>query len=104
MSKIDKLEQMIVLGLDSAELRFGLAQLYFQKNDWHNAFIHAEQAILFSDTYASAYLTLGKCYQQLGESEHAKVSFLKAYELAVQQGDIQLSKVLNVLLRRLNAR
>lgn len=101
MSLIANLEKMLFAGDDTAMLRFGLGNAYFQQKDFHSAIPHLQKAIQHDNEYSAAWKLLGKSLLQCDEKDQAIYAFEQGIACAKRKGDIQAVKEMEVFLKRL---
>ncbi len=92
---------MLQSGQDNALLRFGLGQAYLKEKQYNHAVKHLQQATLQDPNYSAAWKLLGKSYAELNDTENAKASYQLGIDVAVQKGDKQAAKEMQVFLKRL---
>lgn len=100
MGMIDNLEKMLESGRDDAMLRFGLGSAYFNDNQFEAAIPHLEACLKHDENYTAAYKLLGKAWFQLGDSDRATKVFEKGIPLAIENGDKQSQKEMEVFLSK----
>jgi len=101
MSLIENLEKMLFAGNDSAMLRFGLGNAYFQQQDFHSAVPHLQKAVEHDPEYSAAWKLLGKALTECEQNELAIKAFEKGILCAENKGDKQAVKEMRVFLKRL---
>ena len=69
--QIKQLEQLLQQGKDSAFLRFGLANAYWQSDNFANALQHVAQAVRQDPYYSAAWKLYGKVLTQLQRYQQA---------------------------------
>ena len=92
---------MLESGQDNALLRFGLGQAYLKEKQYDQAVTHLKQATLHDPNYSAAWKLLGKAYASLDNIEQAIASYQSGIDVAVQKGDKQAAKEMQVFLKRL---
>lgn len=102
MSLISNLEKLLFSGQDSAMLRFGLGNAYYQQKDFHSAVTHLQKALEQDPAYSAAWKLLGKSLAECGDKDKAIDAFEKGIDYAEKKGDIQTIKEMRVFLKRLN--
>jgi len=102
MSLIDNLEKMLFTGNDSALLRFGLGNAYFQQRDFHSAVPHLQKALEHDPDYSAAWKLLGKALTENGQTALAVAAYERGIRCAEKKGDKQTVKEMKVFLKRLN--
>jgi len=92
---------MLQSGQDNTLLRFGLGQAYLNQQQFQQAVEHLQQATIFDPGYSAAWKLLGKAYVGLDNTDQAITSYQSGIEVAVQKGDKQAAKEMQVFLKRL---
>ncbi len=92
---------MLESGQDNALLRFGLGQAYLKEKQYQQATKHLQHATQHDPNYSAAWKLLGKAYAELHDSQNAINSYLSGIDVAVQKGDKQAAKEMQVFLKRL---
>jgi Tfp pilus assembly protein PilF len=98
---IEKLEALLASGRDSPDLRFALANAHLKAGDAARAIAHAEAAVKQKPDYSAAWRLLGQAQLAAGKNREAAASFEQGIQIADQAGDRQVSKEMQVFLRRL---
>jgi Tfp pilus assembly protein PilF len=98
---MEKLEALLAAGQNSASLRFALANGYLKQDDAEQAVVHARVAIELDPEYSAAWRLLGQAQVALGQATEAIASFEKGIEVAGKNGDRQVEKEMQVVLKRL---
>jgi len=98
---IDKLEALLASGRDSPDLRFALANAYLKAGDAGRAITHAQQAVQLKPDYSAAWRLLGQAQIAAGKNDDAVLSLERGIQVAEKAGDRQVSKEMQVFLRRL---
>lgn len=98
---IDKLEALLAQGRDSPDLRFALANAYLKAGDAERAIAHAGSAVRLKPDYSAAWRLLGQAQVAAGKHDDAAASFQQGIKVADAAGDRQVSKEMQVFLRRL---
>ncbi len=97
------LEKLIADGKDSATLRFALGTAYLKQEKMTHAIRHLGAAVEINPGYSAAWKLLGKAYASAGSIEQAKQSYERGIAVALERGDAQAAREMQVFLRRLNA-
>ncbi len=98
---IDKLEALLASGRDTPDLRFALSNAYLKAGDAEHAIEHAAAAVQLKPDYSAAWRLLGQAQVAAGRNSDAASSFERGIQAAEQAGDRQVSKEMQVFLRRL---
>ena len=101
MDLFKNFEDLLNQGKDSAPLRFGLGNAYFEKKEFEQALKHFQAAIHLDPNYSAAWKYLGKTLVELNQVEKAKDVFEKGIQIAEKNSDKQASKEMQVFLKRL---
>lgn len=102
--QIDALEKMLEAGQDSAMLRYGLANAYWQQGDMEQTIIHASQAVKHQPDYSAAWQIYAKALERAGYEQKALEAYEQGLETARKQGDKQVENVLSVRHKKLAKR
>ncbi|MDH3419377.1 MAG: tetratricopeptide repeat protein [Gammaproteobacteria bacterium] len=97
------LERLIADGKDSATLRFALGAAYLKQEKMTHAIRHLGAAVEMNPGYSAAWKLLGKAYANAGQTEEAKQSYESGIAVALERGDAQAAREMQVFLRRLTA-
>jgi Tfp pilus assembly protein PilF len=100
---IEKLEELLAAGHDSAMLRFGLGKAYFDNGEWLEAEEHLRAAIKLQPDYSAAWQLLGQAQQAAGELDAALDAFKQGMQIAETNGDQQAYKVMRVMKKRVES-
>jgi Tfp pilus assembly protein PilF len=103
MDPVTSLEKLIAEGKDSATLRFALGTAYLKQEKMTHAIRHLGAAVEMNPGYSAAWKLLGKAYASTGEIEEAKQSYERGIAVALERGDAQAAREMQVFLRRLNS-
>ena len=101
MDPIERFEQLLASGKDSALLRFGLGQQYLNAGDAARAALHLREAVAKDPGYSAAWKLLGKALEAGGERDAAIGAYRSGIAAAQEKGDKQAAKEMTVFLRRL---
>lgn len=104
MGMIDNLEKMLESGRDDSMLRFGLGSAYFNDDQFEAAIPHLEACLRHDENYTAAYKLLGKAWFQLGDLDRAIDVFETGLPLAIDNGDKQSQKEMEVFLNKARRR
>ena len=97
------LERLIAEGKDSATLRFALGTAYLKQEKTTHAIRHLGAAVEMNPGYSAAWKLLGKAYAGIDQIEDARRSYEQGIAVALERGDAQAAREMQVFLRRLNA-
>ncbi len=95
------LELMLRRGQDSPLLRFSLGSECLKQADFLAAIEHLRKAIEQNRNYSAAWKLLGRAYAEAGSTERAARVFEEGIAVAMEHGDVQAAKEMQVFLRRL---
>lgn len=101
MSTIERFEQMLGAGRDSALLRFSLGGEYLKAGAPDRAAEHLAHAVTLDADYSAAWKLYGKALAAAGRDKDAAAAFERGIEVAAARGDKQAAKEMRVFLRRL---
>lgn len=99
---INALESMLKNGRDSAMLRLSLAGGLQQNGDLTAALAHLQSAVEQDPNYTAAWKALGKLQLQLEDKAAARQAWQKGIAVALQRGDKQAQKEMQVFVKRLD--
>ncbi len=100
MDAIARFEQLLAQGRDNALLRFGLGQAYLKAGRARQAVEHLRQAVKHNPDYSAAWQGLGQALTALQQPEQALQAYESGIAVAQRKGDVQASKVMQVLSKR----
>jgi tetratricopeptide (TPR) repeat protein len=87
LNDFDKGEKIIYSYKDQVEnipyFCYLLAKINYLKRNYEKGAYYASIAVDLDPVFASAYFILGKCQKEMGQNEHARLSFEKALSLDV---------------------
>ncbi|OMH32755.1 tetratricopeptide repeat protein [Motiliproteus sp. MSK22-1] len=98
---IKGLEKLLAAGKDSPELRFGLGNAYLKAGDFEAAALHLQACVEQKPEYTAAWKLLGKAFQQQDKLIESLDTYRRGISVALQQGDLQAEKEMNVFCKRL---
>src|SRR5438093_8425135 len=101
MSSVERFEQLLAAGKDSALLRFSLGSLYLKAGDTARAAEHLRAAVVRDKDYSAAWKLLGKALGDCGDRAGAIGAYRDGIEAAGRRGDKQAAKEMAVFMRRL---
>ncbi|MGR8918537.1 MAG: tetratricopeptide repeat protein [Gammaproteobacteria bacterium] len=97
---IERLEQMLRDGQDSAMLRFSLGNAYLAEEPGHAA-EHLARAVELDPAYSAAWKLLGRALADSGRDDEAMDAYRRGIEVAEGRGDMQAAKEMRIFLKRL---
>jgi Tfp pilus assembly protein PilF len=97
---IEKLEAMLTQGMDSALLRFGLGNAYFQLKNFQSARTHLKKAVSFDEHYTAAWKLYARALDKLDRLEEARQAYIMGIAIANEKGDKQAEREMQVFLNR----
>lgn len=97
------LEKLIADGKDGATLRFALGTEYLKQEKMNHAIRHLGAAVEMNPGYSAAWKLLGKAYASTGSIQEAKAAYEQGIAVALERGDKQAAREMQVFLRRLEA-
>ena len=83
---------------------YSLGNELFKEGRYGEARDHLQRAVANKPDYSVAYRMLGRAHYELHENAEAKNIFLKGKEVALENGDLQTVKEIDVFMRRLQKR
>ncbi len=101
MSSVERFEQLLAAGKDSALLRFSLGSHYLKSGDAARAAEHLRAAVVQDKDYSAAWKLLGKALGDCGDRAGAIGAYRDGIEAAARRGDKQAAKEMAVFMRRL---
>lgn len=101
MALIDKLEQLLASGQDSALLRYGLGNEYLKAGRFDRAAEYFRKAVEHDPNYSAAWKLLGKALTSAGRNDDAIQAYESGLRAAEEKGDLQAAKEMKVFLKRL---
>src|SRR2546421_10268641 len=99
MDAIERFEQLLAAGKDSALLRFGLGSAYLKAGDAGRAAQHLRAAIQLDPGYSAAWKLLGAALAEQGLRDEAMQAYRDGIEAAGRRRDKQAAKEMQVFLR-----
>jgi len=102
-SALANFEKMLASGKDGALLRFSLGNEYLKAGDPASAATHFQRAVEIDKRYTAAWKFLGKALVAAGRKDDAIAAYRAGIDVAVERGDRQAQKEMQVFLRRLEA-
>jgi Tfp pilus assembly protein PilF len=95
------LEKLLADGRDSATLRFALGTEYLKQSQRELAIRHLSAAVDMDPGYSAAWKQLGKAQAAEGQLVAARDSYQRGIAVALERGDEQAAREMEVFLRRL---
>src|SRR5829696_5846076 len=83
---------------------YSLGSELFKEGRYEDARDHLQRAVENKPDYSVAYRMLGRAHFELHEDAEARKIFDEGREVAVENGDLQTVKEIDVFLRRLRKR
>jgi len=83
---------------------YSLGSELFKERHYREARDHLQRAVENKPDYSVAYRMLGRAHYELHEDAEAKSVFERGREVALENGDLQTVKEIDVFLRRLQKR
>lgn len=101
MDPVERFEEMLASGKDSALLRFSLGMQYLKAGEAARAAAHLRSAVSQDPAYSAAWKLLGKALEESGDAAAAAEAYRSGIAAAEKRGDKQAAKEMAVFLRRL---
>ncbi len=99
---IDRFEQMLASGKETALLRFSLGNEYLKRGEPARASEHLRRAVELDPKYSAAWKILGKALADAGrQAEQALAAYRQGIAVADEKGDKQAAKEMSVFARRI---
>jgi Flp pilus assembly protein TadD len=102
--RIAEFKEVLDLMPEDPVVRFGLGGAYLEAGQAENAVAEYQEAIRLKPDYSAAYRGLGRSLERAGRLDDAKAAYARGREVAMQNGDLQTKKEIEVFLHRLEAR
>ncbi|MDJ0655114.1 MAG: tetratricopeptide repeat protein [Xanthomonadales bacterium] len=103
-STLNRFQALLDGGQDNALLRLTLGQAWLEREDYAQAVEHLERSVQQNPGYSAAWKFLGKAREGAGMLQAAREAYQSGLSAARQQGDAQLTRELEVFLKRLAKR
>ncbi len=100
MGVIEQLSGLLAAGKDSALLRFGLGNACHQAGRTDEALVHLAEAVRQDPQYSAAWKAYGKVLVEAARYVEAMQAYRDGIAVALQRGDLQAAKEMQVFLRR----
>jgi predicted Zn-dependent protease len=101
MGMLENLQAMLDAGQDTPLLRFTLGNALLKQGETRGAVEHLRQAVTQDPGYSAAWKIYGRALQALGDSDGAMEAYEAGIATALQKGDVQAAKEMQVFLKRL---
>lgn len=101
MDSIERFEEMLSAGRDSALLRFSLGNEYLKAAAPARAAGHLARAVELDPHYSAAWKLYGKALTAAGRDTEAAEAYTQGIAAAEARGDKQAAKEMRIFLRRL---
>ena len=98
---VNRLEQMLASGNDSAALRVALGTAYIKAGNPVDAIEHLQAAVALDGDYSAAWKLLGQAQVAAERNDAAEHSYARGIEVATRRGDVQAAREMRVFLKRL---
>ncbi len=102
--RVAQFKEVVALFPEDPVARFGLATAYLEAGVAVDAVREFEETIRLKPDYSAAHRGLGRALEKAGRLEEAKAAYRKGIEVALQTGDLQTKKEMEVFLSRLEKR
>ncbi len=86
--RIEMFKEVIEIDPDDPLATFGMGAAYMQLQQYEEAVPYLQRATEVQKDYSAAFLNLGKCYEFLGRTGEASVTFKKGIDAANRKGDL----------------
>jgi predicted Zn-dependent protease len=103
-SRSDMFRKLLQRDPNNPMVLYSLGNELFKEGRYGEARDHLQRAVENKPDYSVAYRMLGRAHYELHEDVEAKRIFLKGKEVALENGDLQTVKEIDVFLRRLQKR
>ncbi len=98
---LERLEQMLASGKDTALLRFSIGNEHLKRGDPAAAAAHLRKAVELDPKYSAAWKLLGKANEAAGAARAAADAWTQGVAVAEANGDHQAAREMKVFLKRL---
>ncbi|HKW81253.1 MAG TPA: tetratricopeptide repeat protein [Casimicrobiaceae bacterium] len=98
---VERFEQLLAAGKDSALLRFGLGSEYLKAGDGARAALHLRRAVAFDPGYSAAWKLLGRALAAQERYDEALAAYNDGIAAAGRKGDKQAMKEMQVFAKRI---
>lgn len=98
---INRFEQMLASGKETALLRFSLGNEYLKRGEPARAAEHLQRAVALDPKYSAAWKILGKALADADRKSDALSAYRQGISVADEKGDKQAAKEMSVFARRI---
>jgi len=98
---INRFEQMLASGKETALLRFSLGNEYLKRGEPARAAEHLQRAVALDPKYSAAWKILGKALADADRKCDALAAYRQGISVADEKGDKQAAKEMSVFARRI---
>jgi len=102
--KVLQFKEVAELFPDDPVARIGLATAYLEAGQAEDAVREFTETIRLKPDYTAAHRGFGRALEKADRLEEAKAAYRRGIEVAVQTGDLQTKKEMEVFLKRLEQR
>lgn len=81
-------------------LRYTLGNAYFAEHRFEPAIVHLQKAVELKPNYSAAWRVLGRALAGNGQLSDAKAAFDQGEQVALENGDKQAAKEMQVFRKR----
>lgn len=85
-NRIEVFKQMLESDPNNSMVLFGLANEYQKMENWQKTIETLEDYLAKADDEGAAYGMLAKAYEQIGDSEKARIAYEKGIEVSMAHG------------------
>lgn len=88
----DRLKQLLIMyekNPTDSFLNFALAIEFIKINNSAKALMHFQNILINDENYVGTYYHLGKLYEELGQKENAKETYLKGISIANKLNEVR---------------
>jgi Tfp pilus assembly protein PilF len=98
---VDRLEQMLASGKETALLRFSLGNEYLKRGEARRAADNLTRAVELDPDYSAAWKLLGQALVDADRKSEALAVYRQGIAVAEAKGDKQAAKEMTVFARRI---
>jgi len=99
--KVAQFREVVDLFPDDPVARFGLASAYLEAGSAEDAVREFGETLRLKPDYTAAHRGLGRALERAGRTAEAIAAYRTGIAVAVETGDLQTKKEMEVFLRRL---
>lgn len=99
---VAQFKEVVDLFPDDPVARFGLASAYLEAGQAENAVREFRETLRLKPDYTAAYRGLGRALERAGRTAEAVAAYRTGIGVALQTGDLQTKKEMEVFLKRLD--